>query len=313
MSNILHSLATLLAAVPSVEVLDALCQRFGVLLTGHQVANGYNELPSAQHIANTMWALSKLKYAPADQLAMSMMGRIMALCCMGQQPTPQDSSTVLLACVELRLPITQTETEDLASVVLILKSQLDMPQIYIDTVWSLAALGQLRRAQFALALDHLTALSVSHGEVSQPSVVTNRQMRQLHQALDWLQFPPSAHAQHRSVWSSLQGKLHRLGPRLAWTNICTRDRSKLYAALDQLKLPCKTMVPIQSFMADAVLEPQSSNAKAIILRLVCFCYMRNIPGRYGIKFTDCNLLLKNFCISSCVSIFVNQSHSIRFV
>ncbi len=202
---------------------------------------------------------------------------------MGKQPIPQDISTVLLACAELRLPITQTESEDLASVLLNLKSQLDMRQIYTDTVWSPAVLGQLRQAQFALALDLLTALSVSHGEVSQPLAVANRQMRQLYQALDWLQFPPSAHAQHRSVWSNLQGKLHRLGPRPARTNVRTYDRSKLCAALDQLKLPCKTMVPIQSYLADAVLEPQSSNAKAIILRLVSFSYMRNIPGRYGIK------------------------------
>ncbi len=231
-SNILHSLATLPAAAPSVEMLDALCQRFGVLLNGHQAANGHNELPSAQNIANTIWALSKLKYAPADELAMSTMGRIVAQCCMGQQPIPQDISTVLLACAELRLPITQTETEDLASVLLNLKSQLDMRQMYTNTVWSLAVLGHLRQAQFALALDHLTALSVSHGGVSQPSVVTNRQMRQLYQALGWLQFPPSAHAQHQSVWSSLQGKLHRLGPRPAQTNVRTYDRSKLCAALD---------------------------------------------------------------------------------
>ncbi len=292
-TNILHSLATLPAAESSVETLDALCRRFGVLLKGHQAVNGHNELPGAQNIANTIWALSKLKYVPADELAMFMMRRIVALCCMGQQPIPQDISTVLLACAELRLPVAQTETEALASVVLSKKSQLDMRQIYADTVWSLAVLGHLRHAQFALALDHLTALSGCHGWVLQPSAVTNRQMRQLYQALDWLQFSPNAHAQQRSVWCSLQRKLHKLGPRPAQTNLRTYDRSKLCAALDQLQLRFKTMVPMQSYFADSVLEPQNSNAKAIILRVLYLAYMKNIPGRYGINCTDCNLLLNN--------------------
>ena len=202
-SNILHSLATLPAAAPSVEMLDALCQRFGVLLNGHQATSGPDELPNSQNIANTIWALNKLKYEPADELAM--VGRTTALCCLGQQPIPQDISTVLLACAELRLPVTQTESEDLASVLLHSKSQLGMRQMYSNTVWSLAVLGHLRQAQFALALDHLIALSVSHGGLSQPSVVTNIEMRQLYQALDWLQPHPTAPAQQQSAWSSLQG------------------------------------------------------------------------------------------------------------
>ncbi len=76
MANTFHSLATLPAAAPSVEVLDVLCQSFGVLLSNRQAA----ELPDAQNIANTMWALGKLKHAPSDELAMFMVGRMMALC-----------------------------------------------------------------------------------------------------------------------------------------------------------------------------------------------------------------------------------------
>ncbi len=60
MANALHSLATIPAAAPSVEVLDALCQRFGVQLSDRQAV----KLPDAQIIPNTMWALSKLKHAP---------------------------------------------------------------------------------------------------------------------------------------------------------------------------------------------------------------------------------------------------------
>jgi hypothetical protein len=289
-ATILHSLATLPAAAPSIELLDALCQCFGVMLNGRQAADGLNELPSARDIASTIWALSKLKHSPSDELAMSMVGRIMALYRLGQQPMPQEISNVLLACAELRVPVTQTDTEDLASVVLNLKSQQVKQQVYPNTVWSLAVLGHLRQVQFALALDHLTALSVSHGEVSQPSLVTNRVLRQLYQALDWLQPPPSAHAQQQSAWSSLQGKLHTLGPRPAGTNFQTYDRSKLYAALDQLQLPFKAMVSVQSYSADAVLEPQGSKAKAIILRLLRPDYIRNSPGRYATK-----LLIAPFC------------------
>ncbi len=58
-ANTLHSLATIPAATPSVEVLDALCRRFDVLLESCPAA----ELPNAQSIANTMWALRKLKHA----------------------------------------------------------------------------------------------------------------------------------------------------------------------------------------------------------------------------------------------------------
>jgi len=56
-ANTLHSLAILPDIAHSVEVLDALCQRFGVLLSDRQAV----KLPNAQHIANTMWGLSKLK------------------------------------------------------------------------------------------------------------------------------------------------------------------------------------------------------------------------------------------------------------
>ncbi len=67
-ANILHSLVALPAVAPSIEVLDALCKRFKVLLNSRQTY----ELLDAQSIANTMWALSKLKHAPSDELVMSM-------------------------------------------------------------------------------------------------------------------------------------------------------------------------------------------------------------------------------------------------
>ena len=103
-ANTLHSLATLPAAAPSTDVLDALCQHFGALLKSDQAA----ELPDAQSIANTMWALSKLRHAPSNELAMSMVGRMVVLCDVpGQQRMPQAISNVLLACAELTVPVKQ--------------------------------------------------------------------------------------------------------------------------------------------------------------------------------------------------------------
>jgi len=111
-ANILHSLATLPAAAPSNKVLDALCKRFGALLKSRQAA----ELPNAQSIANTVWALSELKYAPADELAMSMVGRMVTLCRLpGQQPTAQAICNALLACAELDVPVKQADIDSLVS------------------------------------------------------------------------------------------------------------------------------------------------------------------------------------------------------
>ncbi|KAL0048592.1 hypothetical protein WJX82_006678 [Trebouxia sp. C0006] len=121
------------------QVLDALCKRFGALLKSRQAA----ELPNAQNIANTIWALSELKFAPADELAMSMR--------LGLRPLPEE------------------------------------PYVFGDT--------------------------------------------------------------------------------------------KLCAALNQLQLPFKAKVCIQNYWADAVLESESIEAQAIILRLRNPSYIRNIPGR----------------------------------
>ena len=187
MANTFHSLATLPAATPSVEVLDVLCRRFGVLLSSSQAAKP----PDAQHIANTMWGLSKLKHAPSDELAMSMVGRMMALCHVpGQQPTPQAISNFLLACAQLRLPVKQADSAILADFVLSLDMWRVGKQEYANTAWSLASMGHLYQDHFSLLLELLIALFPAHGEMSNVLLLKIPEMRQLYQALDWLQ-PPS--------------------------------------------------------------------------------------------------------------------------
>ncbi len=227
-ANTLHSLVTIPAVAPWINVLDALCQRFGVLLNSRPAA----ELPVAQSIANTLWALSKLKHAPSDQLAMSMVGRMVALCCVpGQQPTPQAISNVLLACAELSVPVKQADTDSLASFLLSSNKRQGTQQAYANTAWSLAVIGHLRQAQFMLLLDQMFALSGSPGEMSTPPLLTAAQLTQLYQAQDWLQPHPTAPAQ----------QLHRLGPRPAPDKPPFFGIHKLCAALNQLQLSFKAM------------------------------------------------------------------------
>ncbi|DBA85715.1 TPA: hypothetical protein ACH3X1_005286 [Trebouxia sp. C0004] len=275
-ANTLHSLVTLPAASPSDDVLDALCQRFGVMLQSCQAA----ELPDAQSIANTMWALSKLKHAPSDELAMSMVGRMVALCRLpGQQPKPQNISNVLLACAELSVPIKQADTDSLASFLLSSTRRQGIWQAYANTAWSLAVTGHLRQTQLALMLDQLAALSINHHELSQSSPLKVAELGQLYQALDWLQPLPIAPAHQQSAWSSLQGKLHTLGPRPSPDKPLFNGLRKLCSALDQLQFPFKAMVVIQSYWVHAVLQSQDNKAQPVILRLFSPDYITNIPGR----------------------------------
>ena len=277
MANTFHSLATLPAATPSVEVLDVLCQRFSVLLSNSQAAKP----PDAQHIANTMWGLSKLKYAPSDELAMSMVGRVVALCRLpGQRPTPQAISNVLLACAELRLPVKLADSAILADFVQNLGKLQVGKQECANTAWSLAIMGHLHQDQFSLLLELLTPSFAAHGAMSNDLPLKMSEMRQLYQALDWLQPPASAPAQQQTAWSSLQEKMQNLGPRLAPGKPNISCNSKLCAALNQLQLPFKAVVSIQScYWMDAVLESQDNQVEAIMLRLFTADCIKTIPGR----------------------------------
>ena len=293
-ANTLHSLVMIPAAAPSFEVLDALCLRFGVLLQSHQAA----ELPNQQNIANTMWALSKLKHAPSDELALSMVGRIVTLCDMpGQQPAPQAISSVLLACAELTVPVKQADTDSLVSFLLSSTRRKGIWQAYANTAWSLAVTGHLRQTQLASMLDQWSAFSGSPTQMSTPPPLTAAQLGQLYQALDWLQPHPTAPAQQQSAWSSLERKLYRLGPRPAPAKPAYFGIRKLCAALNQLQLSFKAMVVIQSYWVTAVLQSQDSKAQPVILRLSSPDYITN-AGRSCITLTDCTTLLRLVVASS---------------
>ena len=306
-SNTLHSLATIPAAAPSVEVLDALCQRFDILLKRHQTA----EFPNAQSIANTMWALSKLKYAPSDELAMSMVGRMVALCGLpGHHPKPQEISNCLLACAELRLLVNQAITDSLASFLLSSNGWQATPQAYANTAWSLAVTGHLRSAQFTSLLDQMLALSGTPGDMSTTPFLTTIELGQLYQALDWLQPAPTSPAQQQAAWSSLEGKLQRLGPRPAPPKPPVHGNRKLCAALDQLQLPFKATVFTQSYWLDAVLQPQDNKSQPVMLRLFSPDYITNIPGRSCSTLTDWSSLLNVVFASCCICISLSANYKL---
>ncbi|KAL0028064.1 hypothetical protein WJX77_004303 [Trebouxia sp. C0004] len=271
-----YSLATIPTAAPSIKALDALCERFDVLLRSQELA----ELPSAQSIAITMWALSKLKYAPSDELAASMVGRVVALCHIPkQQPVPQDISNVLLACAELSLPVKQSDIDILLCLLLGRQQHHVAEQHYTNTAWSLAVLGCLHSQLLDTLIDQLSVPSPRQAKISTPSPLKEVGLGQLYQALDWLQPPSSPSAHQHEPWSSLQGKLHKLGPRPAPTKRYLCGNGKLCAALKQLQLPFRSIVSIQSYLADAVVTSPGNKAQPIILTLSNPDYITNIPGR----------------------------------
>ncbi len=276
MAKITYSLATVPSAAPSIKTLDALCERCKALLKSHQL----DELPSAPSIAITMWALSKLKYAPSDELATSMVGRMVALChTPKQQPTPQDISNVLLACAELSIPVKQADIDSLVHLLLSKTPHRGAEQHYTNTAWSLAVSGCLDNQLLDKVIDQLSVPSPRQANTSVPSPLKATGLGQLYQALDSLQPQSSAPALRHQAWSSLQGKLYKLGPRPAPTKRYLKGNGKLCSALKQLGLTFKARAAIESYWADAVLESQGNKAQPIILTLSNPDYIRNSLGR----------------------------------
>jgi len=154
-------------------------------------------------------------------------------------------------------------------------------QHYTNTAWSVAVLGCLNNQLLDKVVDQLSVPSPRQASTSMPSPLKETGLGQLYQALDWLQPPSSAPAlQHElKAWSSLQGKLHRLGPRPAPTKRYLKGNGKLCSALKQLELTFRARASIQSYWADAVLESQGNKAQPIIVTLSNPDHIRNSLGR----------------------------------
>ena len=208
------------------------------------------------------------------------------------------------------MPVKQADTDSLASFLLRSNRQPGARQAYTNIAWSLAVIGHLHQAQFTLMLDQMLALSLNPTDKSTPSLVPTIQLTQLYQALDWLQSHPTAPAQQQSAWSSLQGKLYRLGPRPAPTKPPSFGIPKLCAALRQLQLSFKAMI-VQSYWVPPLLQPRDSKARPVILRLFSPDYINNNPGRSCTTLTDCITLLS--IVSASCSICISLSTNCRLI
>ncbi len=158
--------------------------------------------------------------------------------------------------------------------------------------------------------DQMLTLSLNPSDKSRPSLVPNIQLTQLYQALDWLQPHPTAPAHQQSAWSSLQGKLYRLGPRPAPDKPSSFGIRKLCAALRQLQLSFKAMIVFQSYWVPALLQPRDSKAQPVVSRLFSPDYIINIPGRSCTTLTDCITLLS--VVSASCGICISLSTNCRF-
>ncbi len=190
-ANRLHSMAMTTAATSPIQLIDSLCKRFGVLLKSCQA----DELPNAQSIATTISALNKLRFAPANELAMSMVGRMVSLCHTSeQQPAPQLVSSFLFACAELNVLVKQIDADSLVSMLLNSNRHRVAQQVNPCTARSLAMLGCLHNQTLDKMIDQISS------EMLMPSLLDDIALYQLYQALDWLQPVTSADAQLVDAW-----------------------------------------------------------------------------------------------------------------
>ena len=269
-ANRLHSLAMITAAAPSIQLIESLCKRFGTLLTSRQAV----ELPNAQSIVTTISALNKLRFAPADELAMSMVGRMVALCHMpGQQPAPQVVSNFLLACADLSVLVKQTDAESLVSILLGSSRHQVAQQVNPCTARSLAMLGCLHNQ----TLDKLIEL-ISF-EMLMPSSLSDYGLYQLYQALDWLQPVASKDAQLVDTWVCVKAKIGKLGPRPVPSSVPYEETELVHAALTQLRLRFAAETFISTYWAAAIVEPRHSGS-SIILSFKAYHFIRNKSVRY---------------------------------
>ncbi len=265
-ANRLHSMAMTTAATSPIQLIDSLCKRFGVLLKSCQA----DELPSVQSIATTISALNKLRFAPANELAMSMVGRMVSLCHTSeQQPAPQLVSSFLFACAELNVLVRQTDADSLVSMLLNSNGHRVAQQVNPCT----AMLGCLHNQTLDKMIHQISS------EISMPSSLSDIDLYQLYQALDWLQPVASADAQLVDAWVRLKAKIGKLGPRPVPSSAPYVEAELVCAALTQLRLRFTAQTVINNYWVAAILEPSHSGL-SIVLGFKACQFIRHKPVRY---------------------------------
>ena len=128
-------------------------------------------------------------------------------------------------------------------------------------------------AQLERLLDQLATLLDDYRELSQPSLLNVADLKQLYQALEWLQPPEQGKA-----WQSLKEKLGALGPQPA-CNTEPHPRAQLVcSALTQLGVRFKATPVISGYRTAAVLQPIGS-APLIVVSFELKLCLNNQPSR----------------------------------
>ena len=269
MTQVVQSLSRLPTATPAASLLDGLCASFQAF---------YDNGEGTRHMdAKNTWmiaqALCDRKHVPTPRLASRMIENMVTNCQLpGQRSVP--FTGFLLSCAKLRMSISKTDADIIVSRCLSMDTQHFNQLQCANLAWSLAVLGLLRATTLDILLDQASDTNSSH---CQPSQIP---LPQLYQALHWVEPSLKADAHQREVWLQLQAKLSRLGlnpPPEAQAH--TRSHQLLCAALTKLDLMFKPQVNISSYWIDAVLEPNNSSLRPILLTAGhpdCFA---NMPTR----------------------------------
>ena len=253
--NITYSLANLPYIKPPLELLDMLCHSFMEQLLGSRLSKP----PQPQMLANFCWALQAFRHLPPRDMGPMMLMKMLKLCRLQQQPKSKEVSSFLLGCAELRFPVSPAKLEILVTHLL---GQQDLQQQEIaNTAWSLAVAGCLRMETYTTLLDRMCAAATSPTWASPNSA----EMRQMHQALQWLHLPTRSTAQGRTAWHQAELALERFGPLPALKRM--QETNPLREVCKHMGVEFESGVQINSYFVHAVVQPQISDVQPIFILL----------------------------------------------
>ena len=241
MSMFIYSFVSLPQTTLSAELLDALCDNF----QGRIQSLSAQTRPTAQGIGLFAWALQKHRHMPSPSTAAAMLARMLYLCHVDWlQPTPQNTSNLLLAFADLRLKITRREADVLVGHLLACR---DQPfQALSNTAWSLAVAGLLQLDNFQQLL---RAVHKSSGYRSTEGIF------QLYQALDWLLSTIVDSPQTNEALQQLHAELQSIGHRPEPVKISTYSMTTLFMALQQLGLKFQARYAVAGYVITAAVMP----------------------------------------------------------
>ena len=252
--NIMYSLANLPYVKSPPKLINMLCQSFM-----EQLLVVHAKPPQPQMLANFIWALQAFRHFPPRDMGPAMMEKMTKLCRLRQLPKSQEVSSFLLGCAELRFPVLQADADMLVKHLLSLK---DLQQQEIaNTAWGLAVSGCLKLQTYTELVDRMCKLAASPTWVSPNSL----ELRQMHQALDWLYCPSRTTAQGRMAWSYAEVALQRFGPLPAEKRMA--GNPQLSAVLNQMGVEFDSGVQINSYFVHAVVTSQGSAVRPILILL----------------------------------------------